>query len=242
MSLIKVPVLVAAALSFQIAFTPPAPPSKKGEQKIAEDKSWVIKLVERTLNKYALAPERVVIVGGLLAEAVANYALAAPESPTSKMILGFYGWRSESNTLHLWTSLQFVIGMLLCAIGIAIRKLCFLELGRHFTFEVAILDDHKLVTTGPYSIVRHPSYTGGALIVLGILIGFWSPGSWWMEGGTIGTVIGKVVIAVWMVKLVHFSVILSRAPTEDVVLHKEFGKVWEEYAARVPYLYVPGVL
>ncbi|KAM5531771.1 hypothetical protein V8D89_014541 [Ganoderma adspersum] len=29
-----------------------------------------------------------------------------------------------------------------------------------FTFEVIIKDDHKLITSGPYSYVRHPSYTG----------------------------------------------------------------------------------
>ena len=43
-------------------------------------------------------------------------------------------------------------------------------MGRMFTFEMSIRRDHKLVTSGPYGVVRHPGYTGILLVVSGMLL------------------------------------------------------------------------
>ncbi|KAJ7923243.1 hypothetical protein B0H13DRAFT_1477462, partial [Mycena leptocephala] len=52
------------------------------------------------------------------------------------------------------------IGTALIANGAILRLFCYRALGQYFTFKTAIARNHKLVTTGPYSIVRHPAYTG----------------------------------------------------------------------------------
>jgi len=59
--------------------------------------------------------------------------------------------------------------------GIGLRVWSVLTLGRHFRIAVRILDDHRLVTRGPYRVLRHPSYTGGILTVtgLGLALGNW---------------------------------------------------------------------
>ncbi|KAF9644887.1 hypothetical protein BDM02DRAFT_829359, partial [Thelephora ganbajun] len=49
----------------------------------------------------------------------------------------------------------------------ALRLFSFRTLGRHFTYQLAILPSHKLVTTGPYAYIRHPSYVALPLIVSG---------------------------------------------------------------------------
>ncbi|KAG2126910.1 hypothetical protein DEU56DRAFT_959007, partial [Suillus clintonianus] len=57
-----------------------------------------------------------------------------------------------------------------------IRLWCFRTLGRFFTFELGVRKGHKLVTTGPYAVVRHQSYAGAALLSIGLFIlhGSWS--------------------------------------------------------------------
>ena len=60
------------------------------------------------------------------------------------------------------------LATILVVSGAVIRYWCrFREMGRHFTFHITLLENHKLVTTGPYSIVRHPSYAGTILMAVG---------------------------------------------------------------------------
>ncbi len=42
-----------------------------------------------------------------------------------------------------------------------------LTLGRLFKFVVVIQDDHRVITSGRYRLLRHPSYTGGLVAFLG---------------------------------------------------------------------------
>lgn len=63
------------------------------------------------------------------------------------------------DSIGLPTSIQLWIGMVAVWIGGAIRIACYRELGRLFTYELTIREKHRLVTSGPYSIVRHPSYS-----------------------------------------------------------------------------------
>ena len=48
----------------------------------------------------------------------------------------------------------------LFAAGTALRWWAIVHLGRFFSVDVAIVCDHRVVETGPYRVVRHPSYTG----------------------------------------------------------------------------------
>jgi protein-S-isoprenylcysteine O-methyltransferase Ste14 len=74
---------------------------------------------------------------------------------------------------------------------------------------------HQLITNGPYSLVKHPLYTGVALLVLpwiGFLFNTW-----------LGALIGFVLY------------IGSRlfSPEEEKVLSNTFGSAWDEYCRRV---------
>jgi protein-S-isoprenylcysteine O-methyltransferase Ste14 len=63
--------------------------------------------------------------------------------------------------------MTYVSGLAVMWIGIAIRAWSFATLGTLFTYRVTIQPGHRLVRSGPYRYVRHPSYTGLALFVLG---------------------------------------------------------------------------
>jgi protein-S-isoprenylcysteine O-methyltransferase Ste14 len=64
------------------------------------------------------------------------------------------------------------IGIAMVVTGISFRAWAVRSLGKYFTATVQIKDDHRLVKTGPYHIVRHPSYTGAflALIAGGVIL------------------------------------------------------------------------
>ena len=73
----------------------------------------------------------------------------------------------------------------------------------------------QLITSGPFAVVRHPLYTGVALLVvpwIGFLLDTW-----------LGAVIGLIVY------------VASRifAPREEANLSRAFGPAWEKYRARV---------
>jgi protein-S-isoprenylcysteine O-methyltransferase Ste14 len=79
-----------------------------------------------------------------------------------------------------------------------------------------VLEGHKLVTEGPYRIVRNPIYTGmfGMLLATGLAISHW-----------IGLLLAIVVFAVGTV---------IRVQSEEKLLREAFGAEFEAYAQRVP--------
>jgi protein-S-isoprenylcysteine O-methyltransferase Ste14 len=78
----------------------------------------------------------------------------------------------------------------------------------------------ELITTGPFALVKHPLYTGVALLVLpwlGFLLNTW-----------LGAALGIVLY------------VASRRyePEEEAALEKRFGSAWDEYvhAVALPWL------
>jgi protein-S-isoprenylcysteine O-methyltransferase Ste14 len=88
--------------------------------------------------------------------------------------------------------------------------------------EVTVQEDHQLVTSGPYRIIRHPRYLGVLLVALGLSLLF---RAW------IGLGLGLLVLAV----------LLGRIRDEEALMRQEFGEAWEGYCQRswrlVPYVY-----
>ena len=58
-----------------------------------------------------------------------------------------------------------------------IRLMTYRQLGRFFVFEASIQKDHELIVSGPYSVVRHPSYTGFFMVAGGWFLWNLSKGS-----------------------------------------------------------------
>lgn len=139
-------------------------------------------------------------------------------------------------------SLKAFVGCLLVLYGAWVRFRCHQTMRQHFTFELSVLKKHKLVTHGPYNVVRHPGYAGTATVYIGILLWLGSKGSWLRESGVLNTVSGSIyagIILLWMAGII--TSLFSRMSKEDVQLKQVFGKEWENYANRVPYKLVPGL-
>jgi protein-S-isoprenylcysteine O-methyltransferase Ste14 len=92
-------------------------------------------------------------------------------------IIDWAYFKTEHSELNAIT----FIGIVMVVSGIVFRAWSVRTLGKFFTPTVQIKDEHQLITWGPYSIVRHPSYlgaflsiTGGAIILespIGFIIG-----------------------------------------------------------------------
>lgn len=127
-------------------------------------------------------------------------------------------------------------------LGTALRVVSYQYLGRYFTFQLAIKKDHKLVTSGPYSVVRHPSYTGAVVYMLGVAVSMLGPGSVYAELGlwenTFACAAGLCLFA--MLSYISLGVAL-RMPKEDLALRTEFKEQWVEWARRTPCRLFPGI-
>jgi protein-S-isoprenylcysteine O-methyltransferase Ste14 len=64
----------------------------------------------------------------------------------------------------------FALGIALGTAGLAVRWYAIKTLGRFFTMRVATSADQTVVDTGPYRLVRHPSYTGALMTGVGVLL------------------------------------------------------------------------
>ena len=136
----------------------------------------------------------------------------------------------------------FLIGWSLIIVGASIRLLCYRTLGKHFTFELSLRKNQTIITYGPYSVVRHPSYTGTMLVTTGMVICHLGSGSWLNKCGILNHSIGILAAVVWASILKSVDVmLLARIGKEDAVLRKEFGDQWAAWAKQTPYRLVPFV-
>jgi protein-S-isoprenylcysteine O-methyltransferase Ste14 len=79
---------------------------------------------------------------------------------------GFAGAVPSAALPHLMWA--FWIGLMLLIAGSLLRRHCWRMLGSNFTGAVIVTPEQAVVERGAYRYVRHPSYTAGAIMFLGI--------------------------------------------------------------------------
>ena len=62
----------------------------------------------------------------------------------------------------------FTAGMVVLLAGLVLRGWSFKALGQYFTHTVMVSSDQPVIASGPYRVLRHPSYTGIILAAIGI--------------------------------------------------------------------------
>ncbi len=134
----------------------------------------------------------------------------------------------------------WLIGSALMASGALIRMACYRELGRFFTWEMSLKKDQNLVTTGPYAVVRHPSYTGTLLASLGTFVCQIGPGTWMAESGWFESKSVRVLYGIWLAYTAYIPYMMMwRTYAEDKVLREQFPEEWHAWARRTPYKMIP---
>jgi len=120
--------------------------------------------------------------------------------------------------IGLW---PFWLGAAVLVCGLLLAVWARGYLGRNWSRSVTIKQDHELITTGPYAVVRHPIYTGILTGLLGTAI-------------ALSQVRGLIVLALF------FAAFWIKLRMEERWMRSQFGATYAAYAQRtaalVPYL------
>ncbi|KAI0826924.1 hypothetical protein BC628DRAFT_1372651 [Trametes gibbosa] len=231
----KVALLLTSAFSAHRAFTPPTTLAKPEKYYGGRD-------ALHGAARWGHIIGQIAIWSSTLCEVVVIILHHNPSVPFADPLLAALTFGSPSTASELNTSTFFIIGWIMAMLGGTLRLLCYHQLGQQFTFQLAIVDSHKLITTGLYAVVRHPSYSALILFTSGLVMMQLSPGSWIMQCGLLCTVWGSTVLAFWIAfNLYVFSMLPQRMRLEDATLKKQFGDQWTQWSRATPYKFVPGL-
>jgi protein-S-isoprenylcysteine O-methyltransferase Ste14 len=125
---------------------------------------------------------------------------------------------------ELWPSglWSFWVGAAITIAGLLFAVWARVYLGRNWSRSVTIKQDHELIATGPYAMVRHPIYTG---ILTGLL----------------GTAIALSQVRGFLAFALFFVAFWLKLRMEEQWMRSQFGETYVTYAHRtaalVPYLF-----
>ncbi|KAH7911532.1 hypothetical protein BJ138DRAFT_906417 [Hygrophoropsis aurantiaca] len=236
MSLAKLPFIFSSAWSMHKTFTPPNVPPSADEQApsdVGEDLLRTFTVWGTIVMKSACWAVALSEAGALLSP----YVSMPPSAPLAAQV----GMLRQLNAPTPVTP-AFVIGSALMTASGLLRWFCYRTLGRFFTFQLSVRKAHALVTDGPYSVVRHPSYTGALLGFIGVCMVHGSRTSWLRTSGVLDLT-GVKALGVSAFSIYSLTVVCLglRIPREDEMLHKRFRGEWEDWAHQVRYRLIPGI-
>lgn len=134
------------------------------------------------------------------------------------------GFTAAVTRFPLFSQNSFALaGLLIIIIGMAVRLMAVKQLGRFFTVDVTIRQDHQIMKKGLYKYVRHPSYSGSLLSFVGYGISL------------------DNYLSLTVVLLPVFISFLYRIKIEEKALTDQFGNDYEEYKKTtkrlIPFVY-----
>jgi protein-S-isoprenylcysteine O-methyltransferase Ste14 len=131
--------------------------------------------------------------------------------------VGVLGWRVTPET-RVMEWLALCIG----AAGFAVAFWARILLGREWSSQVTLKEDHRLIVAGPYAVVRHPIYSGLLLAMLGTAL----------AGGEL-----RMYLAVGVI----FGAFWYKSRLEERLLVSAMGDRYVEYQQHT-YALIPGLL
>jgi protein-S-isoprenylcysteine O-methyltransferase Ste14 len=142
---------------------------------------WPYALIFWAVNIWAFLPEMKIVQSGREGAKHSD----SKDSGSIKVIMAGQGmatalayplafvraWSFPKN----WQVPLFVAGVLIILLGSLLRRYCFRTLGDYFTGDVKALASQPVISSGPYRLVRHPSYTAGMMMGIGtgLALGSW---------------------------------------------------------------------
>ncbi|KAK7453330.1 hypothetical protein VKT23_012009 [Stygiomarasmius scandens] len=228
MSFLKMALLLLSCISTWITMTSPNP--QIHEDRIVSSEPKIMTVQGARFNKFVPITTWLAEVFLLAAEYLGKYHI-------------WDGYMPDPDISVLKdTPPTFYLGVLCITLSAYIRYTCYRSLGEYFTFEVTVFDDHKLITNGPYSVVRHPGYASFSLYYFGLLVVWASRGSWIRESRLLDGIGGQSFLIIWWLLFTRVMILLLlRIPREDELMKKRFKEDWVKWSRKVPWKLVPGV-
>ena len=119
--------------------------------------------------------------------------------------------------------LIFSLGITLMVIGVAFRWYSIHLLGKYFSVQLAVQPGQTVMKDGPYRWIRHPSYTGSLITMLGLGMAFTN----WL-----------CLVSVPLIVFIGFN---YRANVEERMLTNALGDSYREYMKGtkrfIPFIY-----
>ncbi len=97
------------------------------------------------------------------------------------------------------------VGLAMAVVGLIIRFVAMRTLGEFFSHELKITENHRIVQNGLYRYLRHPSYTGFALICFGIPLVFGAVEVFAMLVGGVSVALAGRILMEEQILLNHFG-------------------------------------
>jgi protein-S-isoprenylcysteine O-methyltransferase Ste14 len=178
------------------------------------------------------------ILAGALAMFLTQPAFSVQEAVTNKktdrfsiVIILLASIISVSSSLVEWAyfndrqynSFLTVLGIIMICSGLLFRIYSITTLGKYFTATARATNQHILIQSGPYSIVRHPSYFGAIIVMVGVPVLL----------NNIVTLFSTIIILT-----IAYAI---RINTEEKLLVSFFGNEYRQYSIHVkrliPYIW-----
>jgi len=154
---------------------------------------------------------------------------------------------------------------LVSVIGVCWRYWCYRTLDKFFTFHLQVQEGQKIIKTGPYRYIAHPSYLGQTMNAIGIAAATYGPLNVWLN--VLST---RKFGSVKMIEKLHFlgnEIVLNnrllaravacfigtsylfqyfwfikiRIPDEETMLRKQFGEEYDQFLSQrwrvIPFIY-----
>ena len=111
-------------------------------------------------------------------------------------------------------AVAYAVGLVILLAGLVLRGWSFKALGQYFTHTVTVSSDQQVIASGPYRVLRHPSYTGIILAAIGVGL---ASANW---ADLVGLLLLTLTALLWRIRI------------EEAALMTTLGDRYRAYAAQ----------
>ncbi|RIV22735.1 isoprenylcysteine carboxylmethyltransferase family protein [Alicyclobacillaceae bacterium I2511] len=190
-------------------------------------------MIDAKINTLCWTLFGVVWILGMIYNAIRGPKVAQTRSqigflwPAGAIVVAWVSFRQPAEQLFWQLPLSFPWAEFIRTLGIVCLLVCTgftlwsrFVLGKMWSSAVTLKEGHQLHTAGPYSVTRHPIYTG----ILGMALGSWMSGEPWAG-------------MMWLIMIVIFTL---KMRSEEKLMIETFGDAYRAYQRRVPQ-FIPGM-